>query len=87
MVLPTGGSDGLQLGLGEGEGHGAKAIRSAEIFHSVPSDARFAQLPMGPREVMAGLHPQPKAFAEPEKTTEAQIEAVLAGCLAVLGNR
>jgi hypothetical protein len=36
---------------------------------------------------MAGLHPQPKAFAEPEETTEAQIGAVPADCLAVLGNR
>jgi hypothetical protein len=36
---------------------------------------------------MAGLHPQPKAFAELEETTEAQIGAVPAGYLAVLGNR
>jgi hypothetical protein len=87
MVLLTGGSDGLQLGLGEGESHGAKAIRSADISHSGPSGARFTQLPMGPTEGMAGLHPQPKAFAEPKETTEAQIGAVPAGCLAVLGNR
>jgi len=30
---------------------------------------------MGPTEGMAGLHPQPKAFAEPKETTEAQIGA------------
>jgi hypothetical protein len=87
MVLPTGGSDGLQLGLGEGEGHGAKAIRSADISHSGPSGARFAQLPMGPTEGMAGLHPQPEALAEAQEAAEAQIGAVPAGCLAVLGNR
>jgi hypothetical protein len=29
MVLPTGGSDGLQLGLGEGEGHVMAPRRSA----------------------------------------------------------
>lgn len=28
---------------------------------------------MGHTEVMAGLHPQPAALAEPEETTEAQI--------------
>jgi hypothetical protein len=36
---------------------------------------------------MAGMHPQPKAFAKPEETTEAQIGAVPSGYLAVLGNR
>ena len=28
---------------------------------------------MGHTEIMAGLHPQPEALAEPEETTEAQI--------------
>jgi hypothetical protein len=43
MVLPTGGSDGLQLGLGEGEGHGANWFTKAEIINSGPSGAGFAQ--------------------------------------------
>jgi hypothetical protein len=33
----------------------------------------IAQLPTGYAEIMAGLHTQPEALAEPKETTEAQI--------------
>jgi len=33
----------------------------------------IAQLPTGYAEIMAGLHTQPEALAEPEETAEAQI--------------
>jgi hypothetical protein len=43
MVLPTGGSDCIQLGLDESEAHGVNWFTKAEIFHSGPSGAGFAQ--------------------------------------------
>jgi len=43
MVLPTGGSDCRQLGLDESEAHGANWFTKAEIIHSGPSGAGFAQ--------------------------------------------
>jgi hypothetical protein len=44
MVLLTGSSDCIPLGLDESEAHGANWFTKAEIIHSGPSGAGFAQV-------------------------------------------